>query len=269
MRYLAALLAALFLTGPALAQGTSELRALRTLDDVRAWQAVGRLDIAGRAFCTGALIDYDLVLTAAHCTYDESSGRQVAPGALRFRAGLRDGSSAGERRAAAYVTHPGFAYNGADSSDRVATDLALIRLDAPISSGVFPFATADRPRKGDFVGVVSYGGSRAERPALQEACRVLARRRGMLMMNCDVELGSSGAPIFSGGADGRPAVVSVISSMTEIDGRRIALGADLQAHIDLLRDLLAGPAQQVQAAPGKPAVRRLTGSGAGAKFVRP
>ena len=36
-------------------------------EDSKGWEAVGRLDLAGRGFCTGALISPDLVLTAAHC----------------------------------------------------------------------------------------------------------------------------------------------------------------------------------------------------------
>ena len=39
----------------------ARLTSLDTGDDARGWEAVGRLDIDGKGFCTGALIAPDLV----------------------------------------------------------------------------------------------------------------------------------------------------------------------------------------------------------------
>ena len=51
------------LTLASMAEGEAPLKTLITGDDSRGWEAVGRLDMAGQAFCTGALIASDLVLT--------------------------------------------------------------------------------------------------------------------------------------------------------------------------------------------------------------
>ncbi len=247
---------------------TSALQTLRTLNDARDWQAVGRLEVAGRAFCTGALIAPDLVLTAAHCLYHPQTGQLVAARDIRFRAGLRGGRADAEVSASALAAHPAFDLHGEDTSDRIATDLALVRLSSPIPNRITPFATAKRPRKGDEVGVVSYGGSRAQSPALQETCQVLARRWGMLMMNCTVEAGSSGAPVFTIGPDGTAQIVSVISSMMDLQGDHVALGTDLEKPLTLLREQIA--ATPAEPAPSGPVVRRLSASASsGAKFVRP
>ena len=251
------------------ASAEAALKTLRTLDDVRDWQAVGRLDVADRAFCTGALIAPDLVLTAAHCMYHPVTGRPVAARDLKFRAGYRGGRADAERVAVAYVAHPGFDIEGPDTSDRIAADLALVRLARPVPDRIAPFETASRPRKGAEVGVVSYGGSRADSPSLQETCHVLARRRGMLMMNCQVEQGSSGAPVFVVGPDGRAQIVSVISSFTEIRGRPAALGTDLEKPLAVVHDLLVTAPVSVPASNG-PVIRRLAAPAVpGAKFVRP
>ncbi|MEC7965333.1 MAG: trypsin-like serine protease, partial [Pseudomonadota bacterium] len=65
MRALFGLVIGLGVAATAAAQ--DELRTLETLDESRAWAAVGRLDLDGKGFCTGSLVAPDLVLTAAHC----------------------------------------------------------------------------------------------------------------------------------------------------------------------------------------------------------
>ena len=50
-----ALLLCLFLALPTMAQQTP-LKRLQTLDDNRGWEAVGKLVLGDRGFCTGAVI---------------------------------------------------------------------------------------------------------------------------------------------------------------------------------------------------------------------
>ncbi|MDG1069030.1 MAG: trypsin-like serine protease [Sulfitobacter sp.] len=64
-RWIALTVIGLLLTSGAVAQDAS-LKRLNNGDEAKAWEAVGRLDIDGKGFCTGALIAPKLVLTAAH-----------------------------------------------------------------------------------------------------------------------------------------------------------------------------------------------------------
>ncbi len=252
-------------------ENESALRLLLTGDDSRGWQAVGRLNIANRSFCTGSLIAPDLVLTAAHCLYDRDSGQRVADAEVEFLADLRGGRASAYRAVKRSVVHPDFVYGSDNYASRVASDLAVLQLDQPIrNSSIVPFATHGGPREGDAVGVVSYAHDRADSPSLQEVCHVLARQGGSLVLSCDVDFGSSGAPVFVL-ENGVPQIVSVVSAKADLNGSRVALGMSLEAPLPKLMAMLASGDGVFGSA--EPVVRRLTLSEnrntIGAKFIRP
>ncbi|UYV37513.1 trypsin-like serine protease [Rhodobacteraceae bacterium D3-12] len=258
------------LVGTAQAQDTG-LKRLDTGEDGRGWEAVGRLDIGGKRFCTGAMIAPNLVLTAAHCLYDKDSGKRISNEQIEFLAGWRNGRASAYRWVKRAVVHPEYEYSSNVAADRVRNDVALLELHHPIrNTQVIPFATDQRPAKGDKIGVVSYAKDRSEAPSLQELCRVKARQSGVLIMSCDVDLGSSGAPVFSF-EGGEPKIVSVVSAMAEVGGERVSLGTQLQEPLRLLRAELAagnGVFGNDTRAKGKRIVVG-TRSNSGAKFIKP
>lgn len=210
----------LLLGAPAAADGALE----RVLDpdELGEWSAVGRVNMAGRGFCTGALVAPDLVVTAAHCLYHPVSGRRLAPDRLHFVAGqIRETwlADAGGQAVA----------HGAEQwrEDR-RFDVALLQLDAPLE--LAPYAVAAGSSGAD-VAVASYARGRAFAMAVQEPCGVLQEVRGLLVLSCLAGPGTSGAPVFARGTNGGLELIGVISGRAERPQGPVTIAVPVNAQV--------------------------------------
>lgn len=253
---------------PQVRPSATPLRALTTADDVRAWEAVGRLD-TGVSFCTAALIEPDLVLTAAHCLFDENGGR-LADGSLTFSASLRNGRAEAVRGVTRSILPQGYVRPAARSDFRsVEMDMALLVLDRPVSEAIVrPLRIGSPAERQSAVTLVSYGAEREDYPSIEENCSVLSRDGRVSVLSCRVVSGSSGAPVIRTGPAG-PEVVAVVSGRGEMEARDITVAVTTQG---LLQELLT--ARDAATRQGSAiTVRRLGESGGregtGARFLRP
>ncbi|MEM6589115.1 MAG: trypsin-like serine protease [Pseudomonadota bacterium] len=201
---------------------------------VPGWEAVGRLTMSGRSMCTGALIAPDLVLTAAHCLYDIRTHRAVKPHKIEFQAGLYADSAVAVRRVKRAIINDQYVHHmGRDA--QVGHDLAILVLESPINASVVrPLRTDQRPNKGDAVMIIGYTQFSTTKPVVAEPCFILARKHDTVVTSCEVEFGTSGAPVFAVQGGGNPHLVSVISSKAAMGGKAVSIGTALDATLQRL-----------------------------------
>lgn len=233
VRFILVLLVAISFGMPTKAE-QSPLRKLLSADEAKAWQAVGRINMKGAGFCTGALIAPDLVLTAAHCMYHPRTGVLMKPDAVEFLAGWRIGRAAAQRKARRIVIHKDYIAGRDVKISKVPSDIAIIELEHPITTNaVKAFERHAALKIGDQVKVVSYAQDRSEAPSIEEPCRVLGSDRRALVLTCNVDFGASGSPIFIV-EDGAPKIASVVSAKAVVEGKKVSLGASLGTPLEEL-----------------------------------
>ncbi len=238
MRVAVLLLVALLVSaGAARAEGPER----RPLDDLEAvgFRGVGRLNIAGRRFCTATLISDRQVLTAAHCLYNPATGRRVVPHEFRFVAGQRRDTSIAIRAVVRTAVLPGFRFGERVEWTALRHDLGLLELEAPVPGvsalPLHPGAVRGTGR----VAIVSYARDRPWIASIQEVCPVRSAVGGVAILGCAVTFGASGAPVVAY-EDGRLRLVAVVSAMgRDLLGANIALSVVAAPRMQALREALA------------------------------
>jgi V8-like Glu-specific endopeptidase len=212
-------------------------------------RAIGLLEMSDGGLCSASVVAENVILTAAHCLFDEDHRPVLAE---RFSAGYDKGRSVAAALIRDVYMPAEFDHRRFLETNEIdGYDWALLRLDRAIGreTGILPIRALDPAvletlieEDGPAMTQVGYGNAQSDHPVARRDCHLsMVWKDNTYAHHCGTVPGDSGSPdlIYE---NGRYMIIGIESA--EVDYRELKgadMGVSAMAFADALPEFLAHP----------------------------
>jgi protease YdgD len=186
------------------------------------WSSVSKIYNSARSSCTGSVVAPDKALTAAHCVFNPATHRFLPASSLHLLFGYDKGEYRVHARLASYVISPD--YNPENGKASLLQDWALLTLTETLPSDTAPIPLATRSAvAGDPIMIAGFSQRHPFKMTADTNCQMHGvMHNGMLVHNCSVLPGDSGAPVLAR-AGKNVEIIGIQVASAEWNGSKVGL----------------------------------------------
>lgn len=172
------------------------------------WNRIGNLSIAGRKFCSASLVADNIIITAAHCLWNQNTQDWYPAQFVHFLAGYQQDDYIAHSRAKKLTPNPNYHFQVSVDPTLLRQDWALIELEEPIGAllGYFPLLLLSETQQTQLqlsqqnVALAGYRRDTREALSLDSQCQLTPTPshfpQSLLSNHCHGLSGDSGGPLL-------------------------------------------------------------------------